>query len=368
MEQTIAVTRSYNIGISMGLQSVSQLNGKYGEAEAETILNNCDTVLFFGGRDAKTIEKFEKEIGQQTVTTDNQSKSHAQQSSWSEQEAQHARALKQSSELAKMPRDKCIVMVSNMNPFEDKKYSAADHPMFKWTSPGKGRMFTRKFDFAAYRSNHQYFREGDAAVKAGLDAMLFTSEPIGVEPPFQSVYNVTHRLHLKNDGAARAYHLRGTSSLRWKCLPCDDGTVIPAFEKGAEYGSIGFERTDDTRSSRMIRYEDGTVDDVFEYNRAMMAFELRSIELEPAGDENGDDEVFLLMSHQIDGVAMREAVRTHPEAFDALEDGRGQDICAKFEFVYEADIECANSDPIRVRERHILSVDAYGKASIGLAP
>lgn len=368
MEQTIAVTRSYNIGISMGLQSTSQLDGKYGEAQATTILNNCDSVLFFGGRDAKTNEKFEKEIGQQTVTTDNTSKSHAQQNSWSEQLAQHARALMQSSELAKMPRDECIVMVSNSEPYKDKKYSAADHPMFKWTSPGDGRMFTRKFDYAAYKENERYYAEGDAELDYQLEWLVYTTEPIGTHPALRSAYTVVQRLRLKNNSGAHAYHVRGSIQSHCKCLSNVGKTSFPGLDRRTTIDAVEFMRGDDARSSRMTHDSAGNVDDVFSYNRAMNAYEIENITLGPSGDEDGDDEILYMVSQRVDGEDMRGAIATHKDARAALEEGRGEEIAARFEFTYEADIDCANADSIRLKRTSILTIDAYGKATLEEAP
>ena len=51
-----SVIRSREIYVSIVLQSLSQLNATYGEHRTETILNNCDNLLYLGGQDVKTAQ------------------------------------------------------------------------------------------------------------------------------------------------------------------------------------------------------------------------------------------------------------------------------------------------------------------------
>lgn len=48
-EMAISVIRSRNISVSILLQSISQLTSRYGNENATTIINNCDTILYLGG-------------------------------------------------------------------------------------------------------------------------------------------------------------------------------------------------------------------------------------------------------------------------------------------------------------------------------
>ncbi len=64
----ITVTRSRNIAVSMILQSLSQLDETYGENNAKTIVNACDTLLFLGGKSSDTNQKIADMIGKQTVS------------------------------------------------------------------------------------------------------------------------------------------------------------------------------------------------------------------------------------------------------------------------------------------------------------
>ena len=74
-ERTIAVTRSRNIAVSMIAQSLSQLKETYGDNNAETIVNACDTLLYLGGKANETNEEISKMAGKQTVASETQSDS-----------------------------------------------------------------------------------------------------------------------------------------------------------------------------------------------------------------------------------------------------------------------------------------------------
>lgn len=53
-DKIVSIIRSREIYVSVILQSVSQLEGMYGSAQASTIINNCDTMLYLGGGDIYT--------------------------------------------------------------------------------------------------------------------------------------------------------------------------------------------------------------------------------------------------------------------------------------------------------------------------
>ena len=55
-DKLISVIRSRNISVSVILQNMTQLYSMYSEAEASTILNNCDHILYLGGQDIQTAE------------------------------------------------------------------------------------------------------------------------------------------------------------------------------------------------------------------------------------------------------------------------------------------------------------------------
>lgn len=53
-DKIISIIRSREISVSIILQSISQLESLYSHAQAMTILNNCDNMLYLGGQDVET--------------------------------------------------------------------------------------------------------------------------------------------------------------------------------------------------------------------------------------------------------------------------------------------------------------------------
>lgn len=60
--------RSREIYVSLVVQSFSQLEGLYGQAGAQTIVNNCDTCLYLGGTDVHTARYFAEKLNRQIST------------------------------------------------------------------------------------------------------------------------------------------------------------------------------------------------------------------------------------------------------------------------------------------------------------
>lgn len=68
METYISTLRSRNIYVQLVIQAYSQLVSVYGEAAANTILNNCTTVYLYSS-DGHTVEKFSRELGRRTIVS-----------------------------------------------------------------------------------------------------------------------------------------------------------------------------------------------------------------------------------------------------------------------------------------------------------
>ena len=67
-DKIISVVRSRDIYVSLIIQSLSQLEGLYGRAKAQTIINNCDHCLYLGGTDAQTARYFAEKFNCQVST------------------------------------------------------------------------------------------------------------------------------------------------------------------------------------------------------------------------------------------------------------------------------------------------------------
>ena len=147
-ERTITVTRSRNIAVSMVLQSLSQLKAAYGEDNAETIVNACDTLLYLGGKSNETNRQICDMAGKQTVA--NVTASDSRGSGWSRtvNYGLAERDLIQPAEVARMPRDRALVLVNGQMPLMDRKYDLSGHPRARLLDDAQRR---GRFSFDEYR-------------------------------------------------------------------------------------------------------------------------------------------------------------------------------------------------------------------------
>ena len=151
IEETIAVTRSRNIGITIILQSMSQLESKY-DKKAQTIVDCCDSTLFLGGKSNSTNKEIAEMIGKQTIHQMTYGESAGQSSSSSKNLQIQGRDLIDAAEIGKMSRRKAILLIAGTNPLMDDKYDPHAHRRYCYIvdKRNKKRLYEESFDFKSY--------------------------------------------------------------------------------------------------------------------------------------------------------------------------------------------------------------------------
>lgn len=139
-EKLIATIRSRNISATIILQAMSQLKTIYKES-ADTIIGNCDTSIFLGGKEPETVKSLSEELGKETIDDYNESKTRSNNDSFGQNYSKLGRDLMTRDELLTMERDQCIVQIIGKRPFKDKKYDLTKHPRYKYHSDGKKYWF-----------------------------------------------------------------------------------------------------------------------------------------------------------------------------------------------------------------------------------
>lgn len=139
-EKLIATIRSRNISATIILQAMSQLKTIYKES-ADTIIGNCDTSIFLGGKEPETVKALSEELGKETIDDYNESKTRSNNDSFGQNYSKLGRDLMTRDELLTMDRDQCIVQIIGKRPFKDKKYDITKHPRYKYHSDGKKYWF-----------------------------------------------------------------------------------------------------------------------------------------------------------------------------------------------------------------------------------
>lgn len=137
-EEIISVIRSREISASVILQSKAQLEGIY-DKQTDIIVDNCDTLLFLGGKGVKTLEEIVKLLGKETIENHTESKSRGKQNSDGTNTQGLGRELMTLDELAVMPRSRCICQISGVRPFYSQKYDLLMHPRYRWLSDADSR-------------------------------------------------------------------------------------------------------------------------------------------------------------------------------------------------------------------------------------
>lgn len=139
-DKLIATIRSRNISATIILQTLSQLKTIYKD-NADTIIGNCDTSIFLGGKERSTVKLLSEELGKETIDDSNENRTRSNNDSFGQNYSKLGRELMTTDELLRMERDTCIVQIIGKRPFKDKKYDLTKHPRYKFHSDGKKYWF-----------------------------------------------------------------------------------------------------------------------------------------------------------------------------------------------------------------------------------
>lgn len=129
-DKLIATIRSREISASIILQSQSQLKTIYKDA-AETILGNCDTMLFLGGKESSTLKEISETLGKETIDLYNTSDTRGQSRSYGMNYQKTGKELMSRDELAVMDGSKCILQLRGVRPFFSDKFDITKHKRYK---------------------------------------------------------------------------------------------------------------------------------------------------------------------------------------------------------------------------------------------
>ena len=132
-DKLIATIRSREISASIILQSQSQLKAIYKD-NADTIVGNCDSTLFLGGKEKSTLKEISELLGKETIDSYNQSENRGSQISHGLSYQKLGKELMTQDELAVMDGGKCIFILRGVRPFLSGKYDLTRHPNYKYTA------------------------------------------------------------------------------------------------------------------------------------------------------------------------------------------------------------------------------------------
>lgn len=132
-EKLIATIRSREISASIILQSQSQLKAIYKD-NADTIIGNCDTTLFLGGKEKTTLKEISEILGKETIDSFNTSENRGREVSHGLNYQKLGKELMTQDEIAVMDGGKCILQLRGVRPFFSDKYDITRHPNYQYLS------------------------------------------------------------------------------------------------------------------------------------------------------------------------------------------------------------------------------------------
>lgn len=134
-QHLISTVRSRNISCTLGLQSLAQLQAVYKD-DADGIVDNCDTMLFLGGKSTKTAKQLSEMVGKETVDTRNTTEHKGPTGNYGIQNNTLARDLIDPAEVGRLGRTECLVLIAGLPPFKSRKIDPSKHPRYGELSVG----------------------------------------------------------------------------------------------------------------------------------------------------------------------------------------------------------------------------------------
>ena len=130
-EKLIATIRSREISASIILQAQSQLKAIYKD-NADTIIGNCDSTLFLGGKEKTTLKELSETLGKETIDLYNISETKSNQNSFAMNYQKTGKDLMSQDEITVMDGGKCIFQLRGVRPFFSDKFDITKHKNYKF--------------------------------------------------------------------------------------------------------------------------------------------------------------------------------------------------------------------------------------------
>ena len=157
LEKLMATIRSREISACLVLQAQSQLKALYKD-NMDTIIGNCDSSLFLGGKEETTLKSWSALLGKETIDMYNTSVTKGTQESHGQNFQKLGKDLMSMDELAVMDGGKCLLQVRGVRPFLSQKYDITQHPNYKYLSDFN---LKNTFDIEKYLSTRLRVRPDD---------------------------------------------------------------------------------------------------------------------------------------------------------------------------------------------------------------
>lgn len=179
LEKLMATIRSREISACLVLQAQSQLKALYKD-NADTIIGNCDTSIFLGGKEPTTLKELNQALGEETIDTFNTGESRGREVSHSLNYQKLGKDLATVDELAVLDGSKCILQLRGVRPFLSNKFDITQHKNYRYLSDTNPK---NEFDIEKFLS-HRLKPKQDEAYNVFEVDMSEADEAAGESPAF----------------------------------------------------------------------------------------------------------------------------------------------------------------------------------------
>ena len=179
LEKLMATIRSREISACLVLQAQSQLKALYKD-NADTIIGNCDTSIFLGGKEPTTLKELNQALGKETIDTFNTGESRGREVSHSLNYQKLGKDLATVDELAVLDGSKCILQLRGVRPFLSNKFDITQHKNYKYLSDANPK---NEFNIEKFLS-HRLKPKQDEAYNVFEVDVSEADEATGEQPAF----------------------------------------------------------------------------------------------------------------------------------------------------------------------------------------
>lgn len=134
-EKLLSTMRSREISVSIIVQNIAQIKALYKDAW-ESIIGNCDSLLYLGGNEASTHEYLSKALGKETLATNTYGQSKGRSGSYSTNWQQAGRELMTPDEVRMLDNRYALLFIRGEYAVKDEKYDILKHPNVELTVDG----------------------------------------------------------------------------------------------------------------------------------------------------------------------------------------------------------------------------------------
>ena len=173
LEKLMATIRSREISACLVLQAQSQLKALYKD-NMDTIIGNCDSSLFLGGKEETTLKSWSSLLGKETIDMYNTSVTKGNQESHGQNFQKLGKDLMSMDELAVMDGGKCLLQVRGVRPFLSKKYDITKHPNYHLLSDHNEK---NTFDIEKFLSTRLHVMPGEVYQNYEITAEELKQQP-----------------------------------------------------------------------------------------------------------------------------------------------------------------------------------------------